>query len=52
MDYKKLYYDLFAKIADATEAIEKMNFGQAHALLVAAQQEAESTFLETGETGI
>lgn len=40
-NYEQLYYQLFAAMANAVEAMEKMNFGQARELLIAAQQKAE-----------
>ncbi len=47
-DYKELYHKLFAAAADATEAIENMNFGQAKAILIAAQQSAEEEHMDAG----
>ncbi|MGN1003490.1 MAG: hypothetical protein ACI4O5_01545 [Oscillospiraceae bacterium] len=40
-DYKQLYFRLFAAAADAVEAIEALNYGQAKNILVSAQQHAE-----------
>lgn len=44
-DYKELYFKLFSAAADAVEAIENMNFGQAKAVLIAVQQTAEEAHL-------
>lgn len=51
-DYKALYYQLFAAAADAVEALEHWNPGQARDILIRAQRQAEDTILqeETGET--
>ncbi len=43
LDYKELYVKLFAAAADATQAIEAMDFGRAKAILIAAQQSAEES---------
>lgn len=40
-DYEKIYYQLFARVADATEALEQGDTEQALEILIAAQQEAE-----------
>lgn len=45
-NYKELYFKLFSAAADAVEAIEAMNFGQAKEVLIAAQQEAEEQCME------
>ena len=45
-DYKKLYFMLFAAMADAVEELENENYGTAKQCLIAAQQEAEETYLE------
>ena len=53
-DYKKLYHQLFASAADAVEALDHWNLGQAREILIRAQRQAEETILneeETGETG-
>ena len=46
MDYKKLYFHLFNAVTDAIEAIERQNYGQAAALLIAAQQETEEMYMD------
>ena len=48
-DYKTMYLHLFNRVTDAVNALETMNFGQAKALLICAQQEAEERYLEQGE---
>lgn len=45
INYKELYFKLFSAAADAVEAIEAMNFGQAKEILIAAQQNAEEAHL-------
>lgn len=40
-DYKELYFLLFAAAADAVDAIEQLNFGQAKDILICVQQKAE-----------
>ena len=45
MDYKKLYFHLFNAATGAIEAIERQNYGQAAALLIAAQQETEEMYM-------
>ena len=49
MDYKKLYFHLFNTVTDAIEAIERQNYGQAAALLIAAQQETEEMYMDEGD---
>lgn len=44
-DYKKLYFKLFAAMADAVEALEQGKFVFARERLIAAQQEAEEVHL-------
>ena len=44
-DYKKLYFKLFAAMADAVEDLEQENYGMAKRRLIAAQQEAEEEYL-------
>lgn len=48
-DYKKLYYQLFAAMEDAIDAIENMNFGTAKEVLIQAQQAAEEAHLTIEE---
>lgn len=45
LNYEQLYIKLFSAAADAVEAIEAMNFGQARDILIAAQQNAEEAHL-------
>ena len=45
-NYKALYFQLFAAIADAVEDLEQENYGIAKQRLVCAQQEAEEAYLE------
>ena len=49
MDYKTLYVHLINRVSDAGSALEAMNCGQAKALLICAQQEAEERYLEQGK---
>jgi len=44
-DYEKLYFKLFAAMADAVEELEKGNYGAAKQHLILAQQEAEDEYL-------
>ena len=44
-DYKKLYFMLFAAMADAVENLEQENYGAAKQRLISAQQEAEEEYL-------
>lgn len=44
-DYKKLYFMLFAAMADAAEAIEAEHYEKARAILIHAQQEAEEEYI-------
>ena len=46
MTDEELYHLLFNAITDALEAMEKLNFGEAKALLIAAQQNAEEGYLQ------
>lgn len=50
-DYKTLYYQLFAAAADAVEALERWNPGQARDILIRAQRQAEETILSETEAG-
>ena len=47
--YEKMYFALFDAFTDALEAIEAQNFGQAKALLIAAQQRCEELYLDAEE---
>ena len=44
-DYQKLYTLLFNACTDAVEAIERMDFGTAKAILISAQQQAEERYI-------
>ena len=48
-DYQKLYTLLFNAVTDALEDLEQMNIGAARARLIAAQQQAETLYVETAE---
>ena len=40
-DYKAMYLLLFNAVTDALEKMDRQNYGEASALLIAAQQKAE-----------
>ena len=44
-DYKKLYFKLFAAMADAVDDLEQENYGSARQRLICAQQEAEEEYV-------
>lgn len=44
-DYETLYFQLFAAMADAVEAIEAQNYGAAKEILIRAQQNVEEQYL-------
>lgn len=46
-NYKELYFRLFSAAANAVEAIENLNYGQAKSILIAAQQSAEEECIST-----
>ncbi len=48
-DYKQLYFQLFAALADAVEALEAANYGRARDILTAAQQLTEEQFMDADE---
>ncbi|MBQ7254691.1 MAG: hypothetical protein IJS31_00360 [Oscillospiraceae bacterium] len=48
-DYKEIYIRLFARVADATDALELGNAEKALSILIDAQQEAEQAVLEMDE---
>ena len=48
-DYRKLYAMLFNGVTDALKEMEELNFGQAKALLIAAQQAAEEAYMADGD---
>ena len=46
VDYQPLYHKLFNACTDALNDMENLNFGQARARLISAQQEAEELHLD------
>ena len=44
-DYQKMYTTLFNAVTDALEKMEAQNYGDAKALLIAAQQKAEEIYI-------
>ena len=46
-DYAKLYHLLFNAITDALEKMDEQNYGEASALLIAAQQKAEELYMDS-----
>ncbi len=44
--YKKPYLILWSSLAVALDALEHMNYGQAHNILLQAQRDAEQAYLE------
>ena len=44
-DYQKMYTTLFNAVTDAVEKMEAQNYGNAKALLIAAQQRAEEIYI-------
>lgn len=46
VNYQELYIKLFAAAANATEAIESTNYGQARDILIEAQQACEEHILQ------
>ncbi len=46
--YKKLYFKLFAAVADALEEMERANYGSAAQLLLQAQRECEDLYAGGG----
>ena len=46
----ELYHILFNAITDALQAIANQNYGEAKAILIAAQQQTEEAYLRRGET--
>ena len=48
-DFERLYYKLFAAMADAADLLEQGQREQARQLLIAAMQSAEEQFLEESE---
>ena len=51
MDTLPSYYTiLFNAVTDAIDALDRQDFGQARALLVRGQQQAETAYTEASET--
>ncbi len=48
-DYQKMYTKLFNAVTDALEKIEAQNYGDAKALLIAAQQKAEEMYVTSSD---
>ena len=51
-DFKKLYFQLFAAMADAVEDLENGEVERARKTLIRAQQKAEEDYLACGEDEI
>ena len=45
-DYKAMYLLLFNAVTDALEKMNRQNYGEASALLIAAQQKAEELYMD------
>lgn len=45
-DFERLYFKLFAALADAVEAIEHNEVSKARKILIRAQQDAEEAYIE------
>lgn len=46
-DYKAMYLLLFNAVTDALEKMDRQNYGEASALLIAAQQKAEELYMDS-----
>lgn len=46
INYKEQYLKLFAAAADALDALERLNIGQAKEILLQAQLDAEETHMQ------
>lgn len=46
-DYKAMYLLLFNAVTDALEKMGEQNYGEAGALLIAAQQKAEEIYMNS-----
>ncbi len=44
--YKKMYLHLFNAVTDSLEAINQMDYGKAHQMLIRAQEECEEIYLD------
>ena len=49
VDYKQLYFHVFAAMADAVEALEQNAPSTAKHLLITAMQTAEEQYLKAGD---
>ena len=49
MNYRKLYYQLFAAMADAVELLEQRRPERAREVLIEAQQQAEEAVISEGD---
>ena len=47
--YQKMYTTLFNAVTDALSAMEAQNYGEAQAILIAAQQQCEELYLNEEE---
>lgn len=45
-EFPQYYLTLFRAVADAVEALDNQNYGQARQILIAAMQKAEKLILE------
>ena len=50
VDYRALYYKMFASAADAVEALENQNFGDAKTILISAMQAAEESVISSDDS--
>ena len=50
MNYEPLYHLLFNACTDALEELDAQNFGSARARLIAAQQQAEESYMTQEES--
>ncbi len=48
-NYKQLYFNLFAAVADAIEAMDRLDFNTAREILIQAEQAAEEQYLSAEE---
>lgn len=49
VDYKAMYLLLFNAVTDALEKMDRQNYGEASALLIAAQQKAEELYMDSDD---
>ena len=50
VDYRTLYYQTVAAAANAVDALDKQNFGDARAILIAAMQTAEEAVISSEDS--